>query len=360
MKKTGVSLIALVATIVIISILISSITISGIATINNANKMAFATEISLMQESVDSYLSRSNGQFPVGDSVQLDISGVTVSSKSQFDGEVITDDKIILSVIDYKLLGLTSLKYGLKDEGPADIYAVSRDTKRVYYAKGFAVGNKTYYTLTEDLKAIINYQTPETSSATQHGIIFVPTEIDWTNDDVNVQVKIPKSYISKTVTANGIPISLTTSDQVYDIYDVTGISGNYEIIANYAIDDASPITNSKFSVNNIDNVVPVISLDKDNQKLLKSDNPDETYAYFEILEKSDSLSGVKVVKYENERILDTEIASYFSSNGKTVYKDIITIASGVRDITVYIEDNAGNWTADFVTVSDEVFTGLLQ
>lgn len=358
--KKGITLLALVATVVILSILLTTVTISGIATVNNANKMSFASEVSLMQESSDSFLAKNNGEFPVGDSVQLDISGVTVNSRSQFDGEVITNNKIVLHKLDYKLLGISSLKFGLESNGPADIYVVSKDTKKVYYAKGIAVGDRTYYTLTDDLKSMINYQITGDNASVKDGVIFVPSEVNWTKGNVNVQVKIPKNYLSKTVTVNSNPIALTTSDANYDIYDVTGITGNYTVIANYAVDGTSPIANSKFAVNNVDNAAPTISLDKNNQQLLKSDDPDETYAYFAILNKADDLSGIKVIKYENERIKNDEIESYFKSNGKTAYKDIITIDKNVRDITVYIEDKAGNWTADFVTVSDAVYTGLLQ
>lgn len=357
--KNGMTLLALVATIVIMAILLTSVTISGIATVNNANKMAFASEVSLLQESTDSFATKNNGEFPISNSIQLDISNVTSNSITQFDGEVITGNKVVLYQVDYKLLGLTSLKYGAGKDGPEDTYVVSKDTKKVYYAKGIAVGNKTYYTLTDDLKSLINYQVAGTNPITKDGVVFIPSSIDWTKQNVTVQVKIPKDYLSKTVTVNSTEIPLTTTDSNYDIYDITTTSGNYTVIANYAVDGDNPITNSKYEVTNVDNISPTITLDEANQKILKSDNPDETYAYFSILSKLDNLSGVKVVKYENERIKDDELESYFKSNGKTVYKDIITIDKNVREITVYIEDNAGNWTADFVTVSDSVYSGLL-
>jgi type II secretory pathway pseudopilin PulG len=358
--KKGMTLLALLATIVIMSILLTTVTISGIATVNNANKMAFASEVSLLQESTDAYSTKNNGEFPIGNSVQLNISQVTTDSKTQFTGENISaDDKVVLYELDYKLLGITSLKYGLGKNGPEDIYVVSKDTKRVYYAKGIPVGNKTYYTLTDDLKSLINYTTSDTNPITKDGIVFIPSNINWTKDNVTVQVKVPKNYSAISVTVGGSGITRTTIDSNYEIYDISGITGNYTVIANYAIDAESPITNVKYDVTNVDAAPPTITLDKDNQQLLKSDIPEENYAYFKILSKADDLSGVKTVKYENERILDTEIESYFKSNGKNVYKDIITIDKGVREITVYIEDNAGNWTADFVTVSDAVYSGLL-
>jgi len=358
--KKGITLLALVATIVIISILLTTVTVSGIATVNNAKKMTFAAEVSLLQESVDAYSAKNNGEFPIGDSIQLDLTGVTPNSITQFSGEVIAGNKVIVYAIDYKALGLTSLKYGLSADGPEDIYVVSKDTKRVYYAKGIPVGSKTYYTLTDDLKSLINYKTPGSNPITKNGIVFIPSNINWTKTIVAVQVKIPTVYLSKTVTVNGTPAVLTTTDSTYDIYNVIGTLSNYVVVANYAVDAASAVTSSKYEVTNFDNVSPTITLDKANQQLLKSDISEENYAYFKILTKADNLSGIKSIKYENERINDTELESYFKSNGKTVYKDIITIDKNVKDITVYIEDNAGNWTADFVIVSNAVYTGLLQ
>jgi len=358
--KKGITLLALVATMVIISILLTTVTISGIATVNNAKKMTFGSEISLIQESVDAYNAKNNGEFPISNSIQLDISGVTANSKSQFDGETITGNKVVVYEVDYKILGITSLKYGLGKNGPEDMYVVSKDTKKIYYAKGIPVGNKTYYTLTDDLKSLINYTTPGSNPVTKNGIIFVPSNINWTKVDVTVQVKIPKNYLSKTVTANSTNIVKTTTDTDYDIYDVTGIVGNYLVTANYAVDATSPVTNSKYEVTNVDHVIPTITLDKANQKLLKSDIPSETYAYLKVFAKGDAASGIKVIKYENEQINAGEIESYFKSNGKNVYKDIITIDKNVKNITVYVEDNAGNWVADYVTVSDAVYTGLLE
>ena len=358
--KKGITLLALVATIVVMSILLTTVTISGIATVNNAKKMAFASEVSLLQESVDSYYTKNNGEFPISNSIQLNIAGVTAGSVTQFDGETINAGKVVLYELDYSLLGISSLKYGLGKNGPEDIYVVSKDTKRVYYAKGVPVGSTTYYTLTDDLKALINYSTAGTNPITKDGVVFVPSTLDWTKNDVTVQVKIPKNYLSKTVTVNGSGIPLTSSDSDYDIYDISGVPGNYVAIANYAVDAVSPVTNSKYNVSNVDTVSPTITLDSANQQLLKSDVPGETYAYFKILSKSDDLSGIKAIKYENERINDAELESYFKSNGKSVYKDIIEIAPNVSTITVYIEDLAGNWTASFVTVSSAVYTGLLE
>ncbi|MEG1705104.1 MAG: hypothetical protein RR290_00830 [Clostridia bacterium] len=358
--KKGISLVALVATVVVMLILLTTVTISGVATVNNSKKMTLATELTLIKESVDAFITKSNGEYPINNSIQLDISNVTSKSKTQFDGENIVNNKIVLYEIDYKLLGLTSLKYGLRKDGINDVYVFSKDTKKVYYAKGVAVGSKTYYTLNDELKSMLDYKLPNNNVVSKDGVIFEPSEVNWTKNKVTVKVKIPKSYTSKSVTANGTSIIGNTVIGEYDIYDITTIDGNYSVVANYTKTGTSTITSSKYNVNNVDKVAPILKLDKTKQQLLESNNIEETYAYVKISEKSDTLSGIKNIKYENERINDADIETYFKTNGKTVYKDIITIEKNVKIITVYVEDKAGNWIADFVTVDDKIYSNLLN
>lgn len=358
--KKGISLVALIATVSIMIILITTVTISGIATADNSKKLTLSTELTLLKESIDGFNAKSNGEYPISGSISLDISNVSNNSKLQFNGENIVNNKVILYEIDYKLMGITSLKYGLKKDGLNDIYVFSKDTKRVYYAKGIAVGNKTYYTLTDDLKSMIDYKIGDGTPISRDGVIFEPSEINWTKKDVTVKVKIPKHYISKTVTANGNNITANVVEGEYNVYSVTGIKGNYTIVANYSKATGEEILSSKYVISNVDNVSPILSLDKNNQKLMDSGNPEEMYAYFEILEKTDALSGIKTLKYENEKIKSDEIEMYFKTNGKTVYKDIITIDKNVKEITVYLEDKAGNWRAEYVTINSNIFTKLLE
>lgn len=356
--KKGFSLVALVATIVIMSILLTTVTISGIATTNNAKKISFATEISMIKESVDSYLIKSNGEFPVNDIVQLDVSNVSPSSKTQFT-ETITNNMVSLFQIDYKLLGLTNLKYGLGQEGSNDVYLMSRETKNVYYGKGLAVGSKTYYTLTNDLKTSINYKTMGSENVANNGVVFIPSNVSWTKNVISVIVKIPKYYDgSQEVTYNSNPVSsvsLSSSDEYYNIYNVPTINENYTITASYSI-GSQPATSSKYIISNIDKIDPTIILDS-NQNIIQDQTKNS--AYIKVNSKNDNLSGVKVIKYENDEITG-DIGAYFRTNGQTVSKDVITITKNVKKITVYIQDNAGNYSSKVVTISDYVQAELLR
>ncbi|MEG1141256.1 MAG: hypothetical protein RSE41_02155 [Clostridia bacterium] len=217
--KKGISLIALVATIAISIILISTVTISGVATVNDTKKMELATELSMISETVNSYITKNNGTFPVTNIVSVDISGVSTKSKYQFNDENIVNNKVTLYEIDYKLLDLVSLKKGLKKGGESDIYVMSKDTNKIYYALGVKIGSKTYYTLEEDLSKSINYNKTENSFST-NGVVFVPTTTKYTNKNVDVVVKVPTGYTAIEVAVDSTNIALTTSDTKYKIYDI--------------------------------------------------------------------------------------------------------------------------------------------
>lgn len=155
--KKGITLISVMSTVAIMFILISTVTISAFNITNNTQKTKFATEIAYIKEAVDNYYTLNNS-YPIGESVN-----VVPESNDQFDGETQNNDKVTLYIIDKTKIGITETVYGNKNQGnnddekATDIYVFSKDTKRVYYLKGLDVGGQVYYTLTDDLKKLINY-----------------------------------------------------------------------------------------------------------------------------------------------------------------------------------------------------------
>lgn len=362
--KKGISLIALVATIAIMIILISTVTISGINTANNSKKQAFATELAMIQESVDSYKIKTNGEYPVNNSIVVNTEKLSENVlTNQFSGENITDNTLILQEVDYTKIGITSLKYGYKKDGDGDVYAISTVTNKVYYVKGIKIGTNTYFTLTDDLRNMINYNLGTGSDLVQEGIIFTPTETEWTNADVNVVVKVPEAYSVNTFTANGNAVTASPSQDGYSIYNVTGITGRYSIKVAYTRN--SQPKEATYNVDNVDKVNPTLVLKDDNedgktdQILMQDKDKNTSYAYMSITSKTDDISGVKVVKYENENIPDPSVEQYFETNGKVITNDVVPIAKDVQYITVYVEDNAGNWTARRIPIDPAVYSGLI-
>ncbi|MNI50984.1 hypothetical protein D3C73_1056790 [compost metagenome] len=288
------------------------------------------------------------------------MSNVTAAMLPQFNDEDILQNKLNLHTVDYSLLNLSSLKYGAQTYGTNDIYAVSEKTGKVYYVKGLTIGNVTYFSLTDELKSLINFNTTNVEGNTSDGIVFVPSTTEWTRDNVTANVKVPKAYTLVTVKANTTDITVNSSivDPDYTVYTVSGVSGNYTV--SIAYNNGSETRSAKFEVNNVDNVIPEIEIDSTNQKIVKNEETNTSYAYMNITKKLDSISGVRLVKYENEKIDPDKIESYFKSNGKSVTADSIPIDKNVSYITVYIEDNAGNWTSKWIEVTSQIYIQLLS
>lgn len=223
--KRGVSIATLTATVTIMIILITTVTISASNMLNNVKRTNFATEISSIQKSVDSYLQKNENDYPILGSVLINLDNVSEESKLQFtnNGENITNNVITLFNIDYEKIGYTDLKYGNKENGENDIYVLSGLTGKVYYAAGFKVGNEVYYTLTDELKKKIEYKTTDSIVEDGNDIISYSQE-NLENSEKKITVKIPVSYVVTSVKVGDTSYSATTENEYY-IYEITGTPG---------------------------------------------------------------------------------------------------------------------------------------
>lgn len=223
--KKGVSLVALVTTIVIMLILITVVTISGNKMSNNTKKTNFATEINSIQKAVDSYLEKNEDDYPILNNIIINLSNVSDENRLQFtsNGDKIINNIISLFEIDYEKIGYTDLKYGNKKDGENDIYVLSAITGKVYYVKGFKTNNKVYYTLTEELQKSLEYKTTDTNVNNSNSIIsYVQNDLE--DSQKKVTVKIPISYTVTSVKVGNTSYNSSTTDQ-YNIYEVVGMSG---------------------------------------------------------------------------------------------------------------------------------------
>ena len=360
MKKRGITAISLALTMAILLILVTIVGVSGIATYNTSLKMGLASELANIEVSVDNYYTKT-GEYPVKRNIQVDISNVTEKSKEQFKSENIVDNKVVLQEIDYNILGFKTLKYGLGKDGENDIYAVSEKTGIVYYVKGLSVDGYTHYMLNEELAKLSNFNDSGVNS-NEDGIIYTSSNIKWTNDNINVEIRIPKNVVVTSVLKGETNVSNNSSDnnEAYYIYKVNDIQSNLDITVNYTVNGVNKT--SVYNVRNIDKSAPTLNISED-QKLMNTNQ--DKYAYSSI-SYLDELSNIKVVKYENEEIGSNtaegklEIESYFKTNGKKIYKEMLQIEPNVEKITVYIEDNAGNWTVKYVTVDNNIYNELLK
>lgn len=155
-KRKGITLIALITTIIVALIVISGVVISGETIIQNTRRGEFAKEMYTVKKLVLDY-EFMNASYPVKDEITLDLSTVNANSKDQFSDEPGYElGTITLSPIDLPKAGVENIIRGTTKYGVNDIYAFSTSTKKIYYILGETIGNDVYYTLTDELYKVID------------------------------------------------------------------------------------------------------------------------------------------------------------------------------------------------------------
>lgn len=341
-----------VATVIIMLILMTTIIIAANNISSNAKRINFASEIKTIQQAVDSYVTKNEGEYPTVNSIVMDISKLDPTYQTQFTAnqESVVDGKIILNEIDYQKIGITDLKYGNGKRGTNDIYAVSNQTGKVYYVMGVTISNYAYYTLTSDLAKLLKLNDNQIDD-TDPVVIFTPNKIEWTNQEIKVSIKIPKIFSLLEIKVNGTEISITDpiEEGSYNVYNVSN-PGNYSIDVTYRKSESSTENSyAKYSVTNFDNIAPTFTLS--DAKQMDGGN---LSSYVNITSKVENGSGLKKIKYEYNGIYDSAVSdedknsvkSHFENNGINLdtKATVIPITKGTRKLTVYMEDNAGNWS----------------
>lgn len=345
--KKGITFMALVIMVAIILTLTTTAVISGVNSIDNAKKIKFATEISYVQEIMNSYNN-------IGNNINFDKSysiDVTSSSKDvieQFSSELINNGKITLYYIDFNnenfdILNNSDLTYGTGKDDNDDIYLYSINTGKVYYKKGIKLNGNIYYTLTDELSKKIDYEFNFTN--TNRDIIFLKSTDEWTNTAIKIQIKISKQYnkdsIKIYVDDDLLNVNITNETLSYYIYDFD-INSNCVVRLEGKYLDDDEVIHKSYNITNIDKENPTISVG-DTIKILDSDT-NSLLKIIPITEKYDNESGIKVIKYEKTKIKAENIKSYFLNNGIVLNSDTITVTNDIEDITLYIEDEAGNYS----------------
>ena len=354
-----------VATVTIMLILMTTIIIAANSISDNSKRISFASEIKSIQQAVNSYVTKNEGEYPTVNSIVVDISKLDPTYQTQFTAnqESVVDGKIILNEIDYQKIGITDLKYGNGKRGTNDIYAVSTQTGKVYYVMGVTISNYSYYTLTSDLSKLLKLNDNQIDD-TDPVIIFTPNKIEWTNQEIKVSIKIPKIFSLLEIKVNGTEISITDpiEEGSYNVYNVSN-PGNYSIDVTYRKSgDSVENSYAKYSVTNFDNVAPTFTLSE--AKKMEGGN---LSSYVDITSKVENGSGLKKIKYEYNGIYDSAVSdedknsvkSHFENNGINLdtKATVIPITKGTRKLTVYMEDNAGNWSMQTLAFTQNTENG---
>lgn len=342
--KKGVSLVSLVIVVIVMIIIVGIVVVSGTDAIRLGNINMFATEILNIQTAVDEYsfeyTQSGEKQYPKGNTiVTLDISTMAQSGKDQFDGETITDNKIELYIIDMSKIGITELQYG-NNKTDNDIYVVSTVTGKVYYLEGVEYDGVVYYTLNEDLYNIANIRPSNNITSNdikKQEVIFTPTTKEYTNEPVEVQIKLPKEATINSVTATESKVvSDLNNPEIQGINKIITVNstgedriGNYTITINYTYGGVDKEVT--YAVTNFDNTSPTLDATSTIEGDLRTIK----------ITATDDESGIKEVKYEEVSIEERVADDYFKNSGKQVINGTI-IVNNTKTCTIYVVDNAGN------------------
>lgn len=359
--KKGFSLVTLLTTIAVIILLSSTVVISANSIYNSNKKVRFASEITYINELVNSYIASNNGNLPSNSEVIISIRDIsTPEIQSQFQDENISNDNTIaLNKIDMSMINPGTLHYGNgTEENSEDIYCISKKTGRIYYAKGCKIGSKTYYTLTDELKKAIKYTE---SNNVNDGIIFYGGNLE--NGIKEIDIKVPESYINVEVTSTDESFEYSTEKNWgYNMYK-TKSKENSTITVKYKINSDSKEKELKYNVQDVDNNDLTFSLSDVKKSINGSTQKEEKYVKIQNISKEDRK--IKTKKFANIYISEEEVKEYFKNNGIEVKDNIINIDNSFAgNITVYIEDKSGNYHIEYIrlnenNIMDYVSNGLV-
>lgn len=353
MKRRGISIISLSIMVIVMIIILSGISVSLTYSITNAKKLAFAKEIYNIQNIVDEYIKKEGVLPDVAESITITPTDVTDETiVTQFEGETFTDGSLNLEVLVLTNLDIKNTNYGNKtigssdEEKAKDVYAVSSKTGRVYYIAGFKSGDKTYYTLTDELRQMV--EKDQNTVIGEKTITFTPSKIGWASEGVSVEVFVPSEFTSPNITINNENISYTetieTNGITYTVND-SKVAENYTITVNYTKNGTG---GTATYTTKIDTTAPIIA--KDNSIA-------NTQTHIKGLNATDSLSGIAEFKYAQGAVQASDAKSYMYAYGKNINNGNIKFANKTV-YTLYAEDKVGNYIVNYINSQGELVMAI--
>jgi len=339
-KKQGITVTAMVITIIILMILAGTISFSAYSTLNYSRISVWANEMMYIQDMVEEALNISSAVDFTKNDIAINVNQLA-EVREQFEGEtIVEDDTIVLKTLDLGKLKATNTTYG-NLQTDTDVYAISIETGRLYYVQGIEIDGKTYYCLTDSLKNKFELRPAANELAS---VIFVPSVIGYTNEPISAIVKLPNTYTDIVVTTSNSEIEIGSQVLRETIYEyeinTNNIAGNYTITVSY--NDGTQTLISKYEVNGYDITPPVIEPIA-YENILYKETDTATLDYLTDIKATDD-SGIKVMKYALGVISGEEVQEYFSKNTNIITNGRINLARSATVYTIYAEDNAGNFS----------------
>ena len=155
-KQKGITLISLVVTIIILSILASIATYSGIGVIQSSKLTTFTTELKIMQAQVNEMYQEKDTSDIYGEAITGDI-------KTRADSIFTASESGITSQEGYRYWSKATIK-NLGIEGVKQAFFVNLEKRSVVSYEGLNYEGKTYYTLQQVPGGMYNVEYEEPSA----------------------------------------------------------------------------------------------------------------------------------------------------------------------------------------------------
>lgn len=150
MNKKGISMVMFVVAIAIILALTTAVTTSYTVIINSTKMREFGNELNSIQKAVNEY-NFLNNEYPIKEEYTLDLELIDEKSRELQFGK--TTGTMEFYIIDLNKLGITKLNRGLPGNlDNLDIYAISKESGKVYYLSGVSINKTVYYTLVDEIR----------------------------------------------------------------------------------------------------------------------------------------------------------------------------------------------------------------
>lgn len=164
-KQKGITLISLIVTIIVLSILASIATYSGINVIRSSKYTAFTTELKIMQTQVNAiYEENKEAEYGeiIEDNPQVQAQAEKVFAENTENASGITDRT------GYRYWSKEYIKNTLKIEGVKQAFFVNIEKRSVVSYEGLEYEGKTYYTLKQLPNGLYNvdYEAPNAEQPT--------------------------------------------------------------------------------------------------------------------------------------------------------------------------------------------------
>lgn len=365
-NKSGISLVILAVTIIILIILAGAGIVVSNNMIDNSKKATFADDLTQIQDMVKEYYINNNS-LPIYMEEDVEINYTKeqfLSSQSSANQQILSEEltfnkdnseENIFYRIDLAKIGITSSSRGTGITS-TDIYVVSRDTMTVYYFEGYEINDEFYYSLSNRL---ININKVEGQSSTQEQSEIIVTDIS--------DIKITKSteLITNSISVN---IEGTLEQDEHLQYRLSGNNNYITIDAlpfNIVIDSSNFTSDTQIDNFNYDKkliitkpntteeyIVDLSNLDLEKPNIVSTridrtatnfntiniEGSEIKNIYYEYITKIDE-TGVEVAYYDESPTINL---NYLLTMGKKT--NSIILDKSIQSISFVVTDNAGNAT----------------